>query len=98
MPALCPRNSPILRIDHWACALLQDQQFTPDVTRILRNMKPARQIEAVELMVASGTISVTHAEALLRATPPEQRSDVRARARAKEPPMEQIAKLEKEMS
>ena len=25
-----------------AIALLQDQQFTPDVTRILRNMKPAR--------------------------------------------------------
>ena len=81
-----------------AIALLQDQQFTPDVTRILRNMKPARQIEAVELMVASGAISVTHAEALLRATPPEQRSDARPRAKSSEPPMEQIAKLEKEMS
>ena len=76
-----------------AIALLQDQQFTPDVTRILRNMKPDRQIEAVELMLASGTISVTHAEALLRATPPEQRSDARPRAKASEPPMEQIAKL-----
>ena len=36
-----------------AIALLQDQQFTPDVTRILRNMKPARQVEAVELMVTT---------------------------------------------
>ena len=36
-----------------AIALLQDQQFTPDVTRILRNMKPARQVEAMELMVAA---------------------------------------------
>jgi len=81
-----------------AIALLQDQQFTPDVTRILRNMKPARQVEAVELMVASGTISVAHADALLKATPPEQRCDKRASTRAKEPPMEQIAKLEKEMS
>ena len=44
-------------------------------------------------MLASGTISVTHAEALLRATPPEQRSDARPRAKASEPPMEQIAKL-----
>ena len=77
--------------------MLQDQQFTPDVTRILRNMKPARQVEAVELMVASGTISVAHADALLKATPPEQRCDKRASTRAKEPPMEQIAKLEKEM-
>ena len=41
-------------------ALLQDHQFTPDVTRILRNMKAARQVEAVELMVASNTITVAH--------------------------------------
>ena len=81
-----------------AIALLQDQQFTPDVTRALRNMKPARQVEAVELMVASGTISVSHADALLKATPPEQRCDARSRARSKEPPMEQIVKLEKEMN
>jgi ParB-like chromosome segregation protein Spo0J len=81
-----------------AIALLQDQQFTPDVTRILRNMKPARQVEAVELMVASGTISVAHADALLKATPPEQRCDKRASTRAKEPPVEQIVKLEREMS
>ena len=80
-----------------AIVLLQDQQLTLEVTRILRNMKPARQIEAVELMVASGTISVAHAEAPLRAMPPEQRSDARPRAKASEPPMEQIAKLEKEM-
>jgi len=54
------------------------KQFTPDVTRILRNMKAARQVEAVELMIASNTITVAHAEALLKATPPEQRTDVKA--------------------
>ena len=51
-----------------AITLLQDKQFTPDVTRILRNMKAARQVEAVELMIASNTITVAHAEALLKAT------------------------------
>jgi ParB-like chromosome segregation protein Spo0J len=40
-----------------AITLLQDKQFTPDVTRILRNMKAARQVEAVELMIASNTIT-----------------------------------------
>ena len=40
-------------------ALLQGHRFTPDVTRILRNMKAARQEEAVELRVASNTITVT---------------------------------------
>ncbi len=81
-----------------AIDLLQDKQFTPDVTRILRNMKAARQVEAVELMVASNTITVAHAEALLKATPPEQRADFKPAERDKTSPIEQIVKLEKEMS
>ena len=81
-----------------AIDLLQDKQFTPDVTRILRNMKAARQVEAVELMVASNTITVAHAEALLKATPPEQRADLKPAERDKTSPIEQIVKLEKEMS
>ncbi len=82
-----------------AITLLQDKQFTPDVTRILRNMKAARQVEAVELMIASNTITVAHAEALLKATPPEQRADVKpAEKEKKTAPIEQIEKLEKEMS
>ena len=82
-----------------AIDLLQDKQFTPDVTRILRNMKAARQVEAVELMIASNTITVAHAEALLKATPPEQRADLKPAEREKKTaPIEQIEKLEKEMS
>ena len=82
-----------------AIALLQDKQFTPDMTRVLRNMKAARQVEAVELMIASNTITVAHAEALLKATPHEQRTDLPAPERDKKtPPIEQIVKLEKEMS
>jgi len=82
-----------------AIALLQDKQFTPDMTRVLRNMKAARQVEAVELMIASNTITVAHAEALLKATPPEQRADIAPPERDKKTaPIEQIVKLEKEMS
>lgn len=82
-----------------AITLLQDKQFTPDVTRILRNMKAARQVEAVELMIASNTITVAHAEALLKATPPEQRTDVKPAEREKKTaPIEQIEKLEREMN
>ena len=59
---------------HWirlkALELLQDHQFTSDVTRHLRNMKVARQIEAAELMIAANTITAAHADALLKATPP----------------------------
>ncbi len=47
------------------------------------------QVEAVEHMVTSNTITVAHSEALLKATPPE---------RDKTSPFEPIVKLEKEMS
>jgi len=83
-----------------AVELLQDHQFTPDVTRLLRKMKSARQIEAVELMIAANSITTAHADALLKATPPEQRSDVTP-PKPEEPkgdPLEQIVRLEKEMS
>jgi ParB-like chromosome segregation protein Spo0J len=82
-----------------AIDLLQDKLFTPDVTRVLRIMKAARQVEAVELMIASNNITVVHAEALLKATPSEQRTDMPAPERERRTaPLEQIVKLEKEMS
>ena len=62
-------------------------------------MTSGRQVKAVELMVSSNTITVAHAEALLKATPPEQRTDVKPTEHDKKTsPMEQIVKLEKEMS
>lgn len=69
-----------------AINMLQDKQFTPNVTRILRNMKAARLVEAVELMIASNTITVAHADALLKATPPEQRADLKPAEREKKTP------------
>ncbi len=73
------------------------QRLLPaDVTRIPRNMKAARQVEAVGLMIASNTITVAHAEALLKASLPEQRTDVKPAEREKKTaPIEQIEKLEK---
>jgi hypothetical protein len=69
------------------------------VTRVLRNMKAARQVEAVELMAASNTITVVHADALLKATPPGQRTDFKPTECDRQlVPIEQIVKLEKEMS
>jgi ParB-like chromosome segregation protein Spo0J len=87
---ICPR----------AVELLNDHQFTPDVTRHLRKMKAARQVEAVELMIAANTITAAHADALLKATPPEQRTDY-APLQPEQPkgdPLEQIVKLEREMN
>ena len=78
-----------------AVELLQDHQFTPDVTRHLRQMRAARRIEALELMT-----TVAYADALLIATPPEQRTDYKPPPpeQLKGDPLEQIVKLEREMS
>ena len=82
-----------------AIRLLQEQHFTSAATRVLRNMKAARQVEALELMIASSTITVAHSEALLKASPPEQRTDMKPSPLEKRgAPIMQIVKLEKEMS
>ena len=62
---------------------------------MLRNMKAARQVDAVELMIASSTITVAHAEALLKTTQPEQRTDVPIAPKQKTAPLDQIVKFEK---
>lgn len=81
-----------------AVLLLRDQQFNPEVARVLRKMRPERQVEVVELMIAANSVTVTYAEALLTATPPEQLSDNHRPPKIKQSVTpEQMAKLEREM-
>ena len=39
--------------------LLKDQTFSAEVARVLRKMKPLRQVECVELMISANTITVS---------------------------------------
>ena len=80
-----------------AVVLLRDQQFNPEVARVLRKMRPERQVEAVELMIAANAITVTYAEAMLNATPPEQLAENRPPKLKPVVTPEQMAKLEREM-
>ena len=52
--------------------LLKDKQFSPNAIRILKKMKPMRQIEVAELMIAANNYTVPYAQALLAATPKDQ--------------------------
>ena len=79
-----------------AVILLRDQQFNPEVARVLRKMRPERQVEVVELMISASAINVTYAEALLNATPPQQLADRPPKIKPAVTP-EQLAKLEREM-
>ena len=52
--------------------ILKDKKFSTASAGILRRMKPIRQIEIAELMVAANNYSSTYARALMMATPADQ--------------------------
>ncbi len=54
-----------------ALHVLRDREFSPGVTKALRQMKPTRQIECAEMMVAANCSTVHYAKALLAATQDE---------------------------
>ncbi len=59
LEAICPET----------VELLKDKHVTADTFKILRRMKPTRQFEVADLMIAAGNCSVTFAKALLAGTP-----------------------------
>jgi hypothetical protein len=80
-----------------AVTLLKDQQFSANIGAVLRKMKPTRQIECVELMVATNNITLTYAQALLAATPITMLAN---EAKVKKIPgvtPEQMSRMEREM-
>lgn len=81
-----------------AVDLLKEAHFHPDVMRHLKKMKPARQIECVELMLSVNNFSATYAEALLAATPALHLVDPGKAKKVRGLSMEQIARMEHEMS
>lgn len=81
-----------------AAELLKDRQFATDISRVLRKMKPTRQIECVELMLAANAITVTYAEAMLVATPAAMLIEGKKPAKLAGLSSEQMGKMEREMS
>ncbi len=58
-----------------AAELLKDKQVSLTGFRVLKKMKPMRQIEAAELMVTMNKFTVNYARSLLAATPASQLKD-----------------------
>ena len=80
-----------------AAELLADRQFSTEIPRVLRKMKPTRQVECVELMVSANNVSVAYAEAMLVATPATMLVDEKKPQRLSGVSQEQIVKMEREM-
>jgi len=80
-----------------AIELLTDRTFSPEVTRLLRKMKPLRQVECIELMTAANSLTVNYIRALLLATPAEWLIEPAATPKTKGPTAETMARLQREM-
>jgi ParB-like chromosome segregation protein Spo0J len=81
-----------------AVRILRDQQFSANLSPVLRKMKPTRQVECVELMVATNNITVAYAQALLAATASNMLIDADKPKKIKGVTAEQMAKMEREMA
>jgi ParB-like chromosome segregation protein Spo0J len=81
-----------------AAELLKDRQFPVDISRVLRKMKPTRQIECVELMVSANTLTIAYAEAMFAATPANMLLEEKKSNRLTGLTPEQMTKMEREMS
>jgi RepB plasmid partitioning protein len=81
-----------------AVEMLKDHQFSTDLVRVLRKMKPTRQIECVELMVSANNITVAYLEAMLVATPAAMLVEGKKPKKLSGISSEQMAKMEREMS
>lgn len=81
-----------------AAGLLKDQCFSARISGVMRKMKPTRQIECVELMLATNNVTVSYAKALLAATPVSMLIGEKKPKKLNGVSAEQMAKMEKEMS
>jgi ParB-like chromosome segregation protein Spo0J len=87
LDGICPEVVELLKDKHLASAAIGQ----------LKKMRPGRQIEAAELMLAANNFSEAYARALLAATPQEQVVSARAK-RVNGVSFEQMARMEREMA
>lgn len=78
--------------------LLKDRQFSPEISRCLRKMKPTRQVECIELMLSANNFTTTYVEAMLVATPAELLLKEKKPSKLAGVSQEQMSKMEREMT
>jgi ParB-like chromosome segregation protein Spo0J len=85
-------------IDKEAAALLKDTTLGHSAFRLLRKMKPLRQLEVAELMASASNYTFNYAKALLATTKPADLHKPDELKKATGLSFEQMARLEREMS
>ncbi|PFH27397.1 plasmid partitioning protein RepB C-terminal domain-containing protein [Burkholderia sp. JKS000303] len=80
-----------------AARLLKDRQVIPAVFGVLRKMKPFRQIEAAEMMIAANKFTKPYAEMILVTTRSDALTDKAKPKKREEISPEDISRMEAEM-
>lgn len=80
-----------------AVDLLRDKQVAQGAFTLLKRVKPLRQMEIAEIMVAAGTYSTTYARALVVTTTKDQLADPESPKRIPGVKPEDLARVEHEM-
>jgi ParB-like chromosome segregation protein Spo0J len=79
-----------------AAELLKDRRFSAELARIIRKMKPMRQVECVDLMVAANNLTVAYAHALLAGTAADMLVEGKKSKAPKGITAEQMERMERE--
>ena len=77
--------------------MLRDKQVAQETFSLLKRVKPLRQIEMAEVMVAAGNYSATYARALVMTTPKEQLIHPESAKKIPGIQPEDLARIEHEM-
>jgi hypothetical protein len=80
-----------------AVEILKHRRITPGAFSYLRKLKPMRQIEVAELLIATGNFYKPYVKALVAATPPDMLVEPDKHKIVEGLTPEQVAKMEKEM-
>ncbi len=81
-----------------AAELLEDKHCPTNTIQTLKNMKPLRQVEVVELMISMNNFTIPYAKALLVATPPDQLVEARKPKSVAGLSGDRLAQMEREMA
>lgn len=80
-----------------AVALLKTERIAAAALREMRRVKPMRQIEIAELMIASRNFSKVYAQCLVTATPAEQLNDPKSSNGMKGVHVDDVARIKREL-
>ncbi|SEG81362.1 plasmid partitioning protein RepB C-terminal domain-containing protein [Bosea lathyri] len=83
---------------HEVVSMLKDTMCPMAVFEILKRMKPLRQLEATELMIAANNFTAAYATALLAGTPTNELAGERKSKKVRGVTPEAMAKMEKELA